>query len=388
MAGLSLTSPLLAVLVGMIAVGVMLRTAPRFGAHNGRVVAIGLLIVAMASYANAYFAYFPHVGDVVGPRPWPVGDSRDVNAAFSYVTPPARAGGRGVVVSIPVPGRQSGTSAHSALVYLPPQYLEQPHTHFPVLYLLHGSPGVPLDWFRGGEAAVAGLAAARAGVPVILVAPRMSAGWLDDSECMNGRTGRWETYLTSDVVPLIDARLRTQPTASSRGIAGNSAGGYCALAVGLRHPGLFHHIVALSPLTKPTYSYGSLKDLFGRPADLPGTIREHTPLWLLQNREAARGVELRLEVGQDDPVAADVRRFAASARALGSGALLVLRNGGHTFRFWRPALQESVLWFGYSAQESTPGQLRLRDPGNRGQTRKASASRAANPTQERSRAVL
>ncbi len=363
MAGLPLTSPLLAVVIGVVAVAVMLRTVPRFGGHHGRFLAIGLLIMAMASYANAYFAYYPHVGDVVGPPPWPVGNSLEVKAAFSQVTPPARAGGRGVVLSVPVPGRQSGTSAHFAVVYLPPQYLEQPLAHFPVLYLIHGSPGVPLDWFRGGEAAEAGLAAARAGVPVILVAPRMSAGWLDDSECVNGSTGRWETYLTADVVPSIDARLRTQPTASSRGVAGNSAGGFCALAVGLRYPGLFHHIAALSPLTKPTYSYGSLKDLFGHQADLPGTIREHTPLWLLQNRVAARGVDLRLEVGQDDPAAADVRRFAASARALGSGALLVVRKGGHTFRFWRPALQESVLWFGYGAQQASPGQFRLRDAG-------------------------
>ena len=54
-----------------------------------------------------------------------------------------------------------------------------------MLYLLHGSRGVPLDWFRGAKAATAEFAAARAGRPVILVAPRMSQSWLNHSECLD-----------------------------------------------------------------------------------------------------------------------------------------------------------------------------------------------------------
>ncbi len=184
----------------------MVRTAPRFGSHRGRAASLTLLGLALASFANAYFSYLPRLGDVVGPRPWPVASYQSVNglgvAAARSVKP-----AKGTVVTVVVPGRRSGISPHTAMVYLPPQYFSQPTAHFPVLYLLHGSPGLPVDWFRGGEAATAGLAAATAGTPVILVAPKMSSGWLSDSECIDRRSGRWETYLTEDVVPAVDTRF-------------------------------------------------------------------------------------------------------------------------------------------------------------------------------------
>lgn len=353
MSRVPLTSPLLSVLLFLAATCVWLRSAPRLGGHRGRTAGGALLLMAMASYANAYFAYLPRVGDVAGTPPWLVGHSVGQDSG-AHLQLPAAAAERGAVVSMSVPGQRSGVGARSALVYLPPQYVTQPTSRFPTLYLLHGSPGVPLDWFRGAEAAEAGLAAARAGLPVIVVAPRMSAGWLDDSECVDGPLGRWETYLTEDVLPTVEARFRTWSSVHARGLAGNSSGGYCALTVGLRHPRLFGRVVALSPLTRPTYSYGDLAALFGHRVDLPVEVERHTPLWLLQHIPEARCVRLRLEVGRRDSIVGEDRRFVARDNKAGGHALLVLRDGGHTFRVWRPALRESLLWFARGALEGQP----------------------------------
>lgn len=181
----------------------------------------------------------------------------------------------------------------------------------------------------------------------------MSRSWLDDSECLDRPGRRWETYLVSDVIPFKDSRLRTQAGSYSRGLAGNSAGGFCALSVGLRHPTFFSYVAALSPLLTPTYSYGSVSALFGHPRSLSRQIALHTPLFLLQHSAAGRDVKLRLDVGSDDPLAPGLRRFAASARALGSQPVLTVRDGGHTYRVWQPALREAVLWFATKQTSAT-----------------------------------
>ncbi|HEY5049897.1 MAG TPA: hypothetical protein VII50_03285, partial [Acidothermaceae bacterium] len=64
---------------------------------------------------------------------------------------------RGAVVTLNISDVGVGFDARRALVYLPPQYFSNPDERFPVVYLLHGSPGMPVDWLRGGGAATAGL---------------------------------------------------------------------------------------------------------------------------------------------------------------------------------------------------------------------------------------
>jgi enterochelin esterase-like enzyme len=349
MASWTITSLWLVVALGSTSVIFIIRSAPRWGQHRGRTASLLLLLLAMGAFANDYFGYLPQLGDIVGPRPWPVVNAQDVLGDHPQKP---RDFPKGAVLSLPVSGIHSRVPTYSALVYLPPEYFQKPTLRFPVLYLLHGSPGVPLDWFRGGEAARAGLASAQRGSPTILVAPRMSRWWLADSECIDRPGFAAESYLTLDVIPTIDALLKTRPEKAARGVAGNSAGGYCALAVGLRHPDLFARIVALSPITVPTFSYGSLADLFGKPTDLQNVLDRHTPAWLLLHQPASRSVILRLDVGRQDHLLNSVRQLVALDRTLNGNPQLVLRPGGHTFRTWRPALQDAVAWFATSAGAS------------------------------------
>lgn len=344
-----LDHPVLAVVLGVVGALLLLRSAPRLGEHRGRSAGAGLLALAMAAYLNAYFGYLPQVGDIAGPRPWPVVTAQVVSADAVVPQRQEPAHPQGAVLRLSVAGDVSQAPRRDALVYLPPQYFSETSRRFPVLYLLHGSPGVPLDWFRGGEAAAAGAASARAGQPVILVAPRMSRSWLADSECVDSPRLHAETYLVRDVVPAVDRTLRTLSTASSRGVLGNSAGGFCALDVGLRHPELFSAIAALSPVIRPTYDYGSLSDLFGQPADLSSVVAHHTPAWLLENHPASRSERIYLDVGDVDPLRPAVQRFAALDQQLGGRPSLRVREGGHTYQVWRPALVDAIHWFAAGA---------------------------------------
>ena len=351
LADVPVANPLLAVALAVSAVVALLRARPRYRHHRAglRLASFVLTLLAFAAYANAYFSYLPDVGDIAGPRPWPTAP-----AVRALAEPASTRHPRGVVTSVDAPGPVSGVHGQHALVYLPPQYFSEPTRRFPVLYLLHGSPGVPLDWFRGADAADAGYRAAIAGHPVLLVVPRLSRSWLDDTECVDTPHYRAESYLVQDVIHLVDRRLRTQPTSTSRGLVGNSAGGFCALDIALRHPSLFGSAAAMSPLIEPSYSYGSLSQLFGHPSNLANVLQQHSPAWLLRHEPAARRVRLRIDVGRGDRL---VRRqdqeFARLASTLNvTSTTYVERPGGHTFKVWRPALRDVVGWFAADAVQT------------------------------------
>ncbi len=147
------------------------------------------------------------------------------------------------VQSITVTSPALGGYADPVYVVLPPGYAGHPGQRYPVLYLLHGFPGEPLQFLNVGQVATteATLVAAGRMKPMIVVLPTGTRSLLTDEEWANGiRPGNgWETFVARDLVNAIDARYRTIPGARGRGIAGLSEGGYGALNIGLHHPGEF-----------------------------------------------------------------------------------------------------------------------------------------------------
>jgi hypothetical protein len=117
-------------------------------------------------------------------------------------------------------------AARPSIVYLPPGYT--PVKRYPVVYLLHGMPGSPDGFVRSLRLAQVG---DEIGRPFIAVAPVAgpTAGYRGEW------AGWWEDYLVRRVVPWVDANLSRGP----RVIAGLSAGGFGAVDIALRHPGLF-----------------------------------------------------------------------------------------------------------------------------------------------------
>ena len=117
---------------------------------------------------------------------------------------------------------------HSATVLLP----EKKTGPFPVLYLLHGQSDDHTAWTRHSniERYVADL-------PLIVVMPDTERGWYVDAARDPSRP--FETYITRDLIPFIDATYRTRPERSGRAIAGLSMGGYGAFTLAAKHPDLF-----------------------------------------------------------------------------------------------------------------------------------------------------
>ncbi|MBV9822183.1 MAG: esterase family protein [Actinobacteria bacterium] len=314
------------------------RTTRRGPARRWRAIPATLLtLVLAADGVNSYFSYLPNVSDVVDQvvaqplphlsRPVPVTD---------------RIRTRGELALLPVPDNGSGFGRSQAWVWLPPQYFTEPSRRLPVVYLFHGSPGVQKDWFHGGRADRIGLRLARQGLPVIEVAPAMSHGWLDDSECVDGRHERVETHLVKDVIPTVDAALRTVADRQGRIFAGMSAGGFCALNLGLRHRDLTATVLDLSGLTEPTHS-GGLGQLFGAAAG--DTVRQNTPSAYAATLPADPAMRLWLDAGRSDrEVLGQLSRLAVQLRAARQTVQLHVRSGSHTYAVWRPALADSLTW--------------------------------------------
>ena len=153
-------------------------------------------------------------------------------AAAQWATPPVTATGVRYF-TFWSPAARATVSFHA---YLPPAYTTEPTRRFPVLYGLHGSgspiAGIPWisNWF--------GTAMSQGKIPpMIVVFPNgMGASmWCNSKD----RTVPMESVVIDDLVPQVDATLRTIASRRGRIIEGFSMGGAGAGRLGLRRPDLF-----------------------------------------------------------------------------------------------------------------------------------------------------
>jgi enterochelin esterase family protein len=128
-------------------------------------------------------------------------------------------------------------------VYLPPGY-EEGTLRYPVLWCLVGFTGAGAQAVVGNRWAP-GLAErmdrliAQGCPPAIMAFPDCFTR-LGGSQYVNSAaTGRYEDYVCDELVPFLDASLRTLPFRSARAVLGKSSGGYGALRLGMRRGGLF-----------------------------------------------------------------------------------------------------------------------------------------------------
>jgi len=152
----------------------------------------------------------------------------------------------------------------------------------------------------------------------------------------------------------VDAQLRTVPARSARALVGNSAGGFCALNLGLRHRDVFAGIGDLSGYDHPTYDAGMV-GLFGRRRDLAATVLAETPSAYAPRLASTPRMLVWLDSGRGDPL--PMREVSRLARVLsrdGEAVVLRVRPGGHDYGVWRPALADSLDWLASQLQPRSP----------------------------------
>lgn len=132
-------------------------------------------------------------------------------------------------------------------VVVPPSYGREPGRRYPVVYALHGYTATPEKWFADDRLKQRIGNAFRSGTrEMILVFPNAHTVHGGSMYSTSVTTGDWEGYITRDLVRHIDSHYRTIPHRDSRGLMGHSMGGYGTTRLGLKHPGVFSSLYAMS----------------------------------------------------------------------------------------------------------------------------------------------
>ena len=144
-------------------------------------------------------------------------------------------------------------------VYLPPQYFQKAYAHykFPVIELLHGSPGDPQAWVdvMGVIPTFLNLLEAHPSDTAVLVMPDTDGGQLYGLQCLNDPGGIQDmTFVAIDVPTAIARIARVQPPGRAWGLAGYSEGGYCTANIALQDPAGYGAVGVMSGYFAPIQS--------------------------------------------------------------------------------------------------------------------------------------
>ncbi len=177
-----------------------------------------------------------------------------------------------------IPNQVVTWDRRSSAVYLPPGF--DPTRRYPAVYLLHGLRGAPSEYWDALDLAdvADGLISSHESPPFVAVMP-VGGPVLHPSQ--GEWAGAWEDYVVDDVVPWADAELPLIPRERDRALEGLSAGGFGAVDIGLRHPGMFGTLGSWAGYFAPVFRDG--------PFAHAGTaaLDAHTPTLLVREHAAA-----------------------------------------------------------------------------------------------------
>jgi enterochelin esterase-like enzyme len=231
-------------------------------------------------------------------------------------------------------------------IYLPPGYAAAAArgARFPVLYLLHGSPGWPDLFINAGNAGVAldTLIAHHRVKPFIIVMPDGRNGtFRSDTEWANTSRGPYESFVL-DVVHAVDKSWATKADRAHRAIAGNSAGAFGAVNVALHNLRSFGVVESWSGY----YSQNPAGPFKGATV---GSLQANSPLSYvgsLHGQINRRPLSAFLYSGRKDRDTRSLPAFAARLRAAGGTVTTAVYPGGHDWRLWRTQMPAALRYAG------------------------------------------
>ncbi len=258
----------------------------------------------------------------------------------------------------------SVTGAYSHLtrdvfVYLPPQYFQKRFRHykFPVIELLHGSPGGPRAWVdvMGVIPTFLSLLGSHPDDAAVLVMPDTDGGPQYGLQCLNNPGGIQDmTFVARDVPDAIARIARVQPPGRAWGLAGYSEGGYCAANIALQDPtgygaagvlsGSFAPIRSQVPAgNKPGGKPLKVDVFLGHPGlRLINTPREYVTRVPVNDMLPAFWLAAGAQDKEDVLAAQDFRQVLQTRMV--NVPLIVVPGGGHQASVWRAALGPMLSW--------------------------------------------
>lgn len=233
-------------------------------------------------------------------------------------------------------------------IYLPPDY-ETSQRSYPVLYLLHGGGGDQAEWIQRGEVHRIADKAIQEGTatPMVIVMP--DAGG-QNRGYWNDATGKWryEDFFFQEFMPYIEKAYRIRPGKRFRSIAGLSMGGNGTFNYALHHPELFHAACPLSAGSGPL-TLEAAKEYVRRSGSVVADslveqwYQRQSVLELIKNMPDERKTAVRwyIDCGDDDHIEGVYEGNSLIHIAMRKKEIpheFRIRDGGHTWEYWRTAL--------------------------------------------------
>ena len=286
-----------------------------------------------------------------------VGSNKQFDKNIGRVTSQAEDAQFGYLFQTSVTGARSHLT-RDVYVYLPPQYFQKAyaHTKFPVIELLHGSPGNPEAWVdvMGVIPTFLNLLEAHPADAAVLVMPDTDGGMQYGLQCLNDPRGIQDmTFVAKDVPEAIARIARVQPPGRAWGLAGYSEGGYCTANIALQDPQSWGAAGVMSGYFAPILSSVPLG---GKPGARPVQVNVFRGYPALQLMNTPSSYITRVPINDELPafwLAAgaqdrpDVLAAANFKQLLGirlANVPFVIIPGGHQGSVWRAALGPMLSW--------------------------------------------
>jgi enterochelin esterase-like enzyme len=229
-------------------------------------------------------------------------------------------------------------------IYLPPGYAREAAygVRFPVLYLLHGSPGGGSLFINAADVGVAldNLIAAHRVRPFLIVMPNGSDGtFLSDTEWANTSHGNYEG-LALDTIRAVDVRWPTLASRRYRAIGGNSEGAYGAVNIALHHLSMFGTVEPWSG-----YFVQDRMGPFAR-ATLRQLVANSPAVYIRTMRAELRRYPLHAYIyaGREETGLAQDDEFVRELSRRGARVDFHVVRGGHDWATWRRQAPATLLY--------------------------------------------
>lgn len=228
-------------------------------------------------------------------------------------------------------------------------------TKYPVVYLLHGGSGAYDDWHK--KVSKPGLVEAMsAQYDLIIVTPGVGpASYYFDSPIMD--SVRYETYISSELIPHIDKSYRTLAQKESRAITGLSMGGHGAMMISAKHPELFAAAGSMSgvmnidtrmwkvPEDFRALRVQSQQEMLGKNLNYDSPKFSLFTAVGLVDRMKKNGLALIIDCGVDDFLIETNRQIHQLLLENETPHEYTERPGAHTWQYWTEALPVHLLFF-------------------------------------------
>ena len=227
-------------------------------------------------------------------------------------------------------------------------------------YLLHGLTDTFTAWDQKGGMREITDELVESGESKAMVIVMPNAGGPDVNNIWNGYFNMpgwsYEDFFFEELLPAVEQKYRCGGKKEQRAVMGLSMGGGGSTSYSQRHPDLFCACYAMSPWLSSGPGREGRNGEKTKMYYTSEAVRQHSALAFMDKADDAvkdqlKSVKWFFDCGDDDMLLGDTFELYKKMRLGGIKAELRVRNGGHTWEYWRAALRTALPFVSRSFKE-------------------------------------